>query len=349
MVLLVILIYFIPDVELKKMVINVITGSWFIFTIIYFINVYFKKDKEYDNKFKARHCKYIPNNRSPETLGFMLEGSVKENHLLAAIKELMRKKVILIGRFRDNNEYVLVNKKSTAMFLSESESYIVKWFFENIGNGEYVTFNQIKKEASKNSGYFNSCYRDYIELVNFECAKYSFFESKKVLLDNIFFYFFLSYIFVIYNFFVVDHYLIACIMFVITSLFLIYVNKFFKRTVEISREYDEWMAFKRWIIEDKSATRDYDLKTFEMCIVYAKLLKVNKYISNMVFTRKDTTKSNFVSCYKFGIIDELDLILNRGIKSSAVAMVLLGRNRGISTSRKLKNDKVIEIIYEREK
>lgn len=348
MVFLVILVYFIPNIEIRNIVINVITGSWFIFTIIYILNIYYKKDKEYESKFKARHCKFIPNNRSPETLGFILDGNVKENHLLAALKELMRKKVILIGRFKDTNEYVLVYKKSTSMFLSNSEAYIVKWFFENVGNGEYVTFDQIKRESNNNSGYFNSCYRDYIELVNLDCARYNFFESKKVLLDNIFFYFFVSYMFVIYNLLIVDHYIIGISMFIITSLFLIYVNVFFKRTPETSREYDEWLAFKRWIKEDKNATREYNLKDLELCVVYAKLLHVNKYIKNLVCGRKDTAKSNFISCYKFGIIDDLDLILNRGIKSSALAMVILGRNKGISTSRKLKNDKVIEIIYERE-
>lgn len=342
------LIYFIPIVTLKITIISVISYLWFIFTIIYIVNVYKNRDREYDNKFKGLYCKVIPNNRSPETLGFLLDGSVKEDHLLASLKDLMRKKVILIGRFKDNNEYVLIYKKATSNFLSKSETYLVRWFFENIGNGEYVTFKQLKKEGSNNSGYFNSCYKEYVELVNLECARYNFFESKKDLLDNMLFYFVFSFILVIYNSIVSLNYIYAGIIFVIASLFVVYVNSFFKRTIESSREYDEWMAFKRWIKDDPDSVIDYDIDSLELTIVYAKILKVNKYIKNIIIKRKDTAKNNFISCYKFGIIDELDCILNRGIKSSSVAMILLGRNRGISTSRKLRNDKVIEIIYERE-
>lgn len=342
------LIYFIPIVTLKITIISVISYLWFIFTIIYIVNVYKNRDREYDNKFKGLYCKVIPNNRSPESLGFLLDGSVKEDHLLASLKDLMRKKIILIGRFKDNNEYVLVSKKAMLHFLSKSEAYLMRWFFENIGNGEYVTFKQLKREGTNNSGYFNSCYKEYIELVNLECARYSFFESKKALLDNMLFYFVISYIFVMYNAFVSHNFMIAGLMFVVTSLFVVYVNSFFKRTLESSREYDEWKAFKRWIKEIPNSISDYDIDSLELTIVYAKLLKVDKYVKNIVVNRKDTKKNNFISCYKFGILDELDKILNTEIRSSAIAMVLLGKNRGISSSRKLRNDKIIEIIYERE-
>ena len=343
-----ILISVIPSLSIKITVINIISIVWFVFSLIYVLYIYYKKDKEYDIRYTNKYCEYIPNNRSPEFLGFLLDGHVKKEHLISSILDLIRKKIISIGKFEDTNEYVLVNNKQNSEYISKTENYLIKWLFNSVGNGEYVTFNQIRRDSTKNSGYFYYCYKEYKELVNFESAKYNFFESKKDLLENIFVYFIVSYLITAYNIFIVHNYIVAIIIFILTTAFIIYVNKFYKRTKEANREYEEWKAFSRFTKEKKGIVADYDKVSYELCIVYSPILKTINEMMSTIKKREDVSKSNFLSSYKLGIVNKLVYILSNSIKTAETQALLYAKNNGSSSSRRLKNDKKIEIIFDKE-
>jgi hypothetical protein len=279
-------------------------------------------------------------------IGFLLTCSIKKEYLVASIMELIRKDVIRIGKLKEKKDYVLIHNRSSVVQLSKGEKYIIKWLFHDIGDELQVTFNRIKKEASKNCGYFSYCYHEWADIVNFEAAKYNFFESKKSFMNNMLLYFGISYILVLYNILLVNHYIIAIVIFILTTLFIIYTSTFYKRTREANREYEEWMAFKRYILKKDNIIHEYDEHTLCMYAIYSKVLKLDKEFISILRKRykndKELVNENMLlKAINMGIMQEIDKAISSGIKMSEFATILFAKNHGNQAIRRVAcNDKV---------
>lgn len=330
-------LYFIPSVVFKRVVIDIFSIIWFIITFIYFLYIYYKKDKEYESSFKEEYCLTAPSCSPPEVIGFLLTCSVKKEYLTASIIELIRKKAISINK--GSKDYYLIDNKNSKQYLTRTELYIKKWLFKCIGDGDKVSFGLIKKESKNNSGYFYSCYHEWVDLVHFDCARYNFFESKKEVIEQTLLYFATSYVLALYNILITHNYLISILILIITTLFIIYVNNFYRRNKETNREYEEWMAFKRYIQKEDNHLNEYDNNTLGIYSVYAKVLNVNLEFRNILKKKAKENKNIYeddpiLPYICSDVIDNLDKILVKGIKRSVVANILFVRNGGRTTVKR---------------
>lgn len=342
-------VYFIPNVFIKELVINIASIIWFIFTIFYVIYVYYSKDKEYESNYTSLYCENIPSNKEPEILGVLLTCSVKKEYFIAELMELIRKKSIFIGKSKKRNDYVLIDNFKSSYSLSKSEKFMKKWLLNDIGTDGVVFLNSISKSAKKNSGYFSSCYHEWEDLVNFDSVKYNLFENKKNFIEQVLLYFLSSYLFVIYNIFITKNYIVAFIIFILATSFLIYVNNFYKRTKEANREYSEWMAFKRYIQKPSNVIDEYDNDTLCMYGMYSKVLGTNKEfkrILNKKYKRdkEEIEKNMLLIAIQTGVMDEIDKVLSSAIEKSELLTILYAKNKGsCSLSKSKYNDEIVLI------
>ena len=155
-------------------------------------------------------------------------------------------------------------------------------------------------------------------------------------------FFVISYLLVLYNIFLLQSYIIAMLIFTFTTGFLIYVNSFYRRNKESNREYEEWLAFKRFIQKKNNSLDDLSVDTLATYAVYTKVLGVYKEFKNILLKKyskdKEQIESNIL-LYSIclGIMDDIDKILQDGIKISILANIMFAKNHGCKTMRKLNN------------
>lgn len=345
--------YFMIGSQMGPLYINAINIVWFLFSCFYIGYIYFKEDKEYDNSKKIDYMTTIPSDKPPEIIGFLMSCSIKKEYLIASIMELIRKEVILIGKINKSNKYVLIHNNKVHIPLSKAENYVIKWLFHDIGNDSQVSIDSIKKHANKSNGYFHSCYHEWSDIVNIEGAKYNFFESKKNFIETIFVYFITSYVMSLYNMFGSSNLMIGILMFILTTLFVIYTNTFYKRTKDGNIEHNEWMAFKRYISKYDNTIHEYGIYTLSMYGIYSKVLGVENEYRNILRKKYETNKedvdTNMLLCaINTGVIDILDKTISGAISRSELMYAFSSRNKGNSYSRRKSGAYKYTLITEKE-
>ena len=328
-------LYFIPATLIRDRVISVFSVLWFVFTIIYVIYIYNNRDKEYEKTYMEEYYKSLPSNISPEILGYLLTCSTKKEYLTAVIMDLIRKESIKVRK--EKKDYILIDNNEFDIYLSKSQLYIKKWFFKSMGNRKEVSFTDIKNEAKYNSGYFSYCYNEWMSLLNIECARYDFFENKKDIIEFMLFYTSISILFILYNIFLTYNYIVAVLMLVAIIGFIIYINNFYRRNKESNEEYEEWMAFKRYLEKELNNIEKINTDTLATYSVYAKILGLNKEFDDAI--RNKTNKKIFeenelLSLISSNAIEELDKIISFSVRKSFISTLFLVRNNGHNVLRK---------------
>jgi len=309
---------------------------------MYVIYIYITKDKEYEKTYFNLYNKFIPNNRSCETLGYLMNNKVTRKHFIACVIDLIRRKDIYVGTI--NNEIYLIDNKSNSDFLSKSDKFIKKFLFDNIGNGEYVSLTSIKNETKYNGGYFYSRLKEWYELVKIDCARYNFFESKDDFIQKVFLYFSISFLLAVYNLFITHYILLSIIIMLLIIVFLIYISSFYKRTKESSREYEEWVSFKNYLDNSNYLKKEkYDSNTIGLICVYSIVLKSFDKFNN-IFVEND--KNLFLKLYKLGLISRIVKELNNYLTYASFFNISFTYNKGNNTLRRSTFNDKIKVIKE---
>jgi hypothetical protein len=138
-------------------------------------------------------------------------------------------------------------------------------------------------------------------------------------------------------------------MLIFTTLFLVYTSKFYKRTKEGNREYEEWMAFKRYILKKDNTIHEFSDKILSRYATYASAMKLDREF-RVILKRKYKEDESLVEdnmllqAINMGIIQELSKTITSGIRMSEVFNILFTKNHGNQTLRRqVNNDKVILI------
>ena len=276
-------------------------------------------------------------------------GETKERFFIASVFELIRKNAIKIAKTNDNKDYILVKNLYYRGELSKGEFYIIKWLFHILGNDYEVSLSKIKHDARKNSGFFSYCYHEWSNIVEVDAASQNIFENKGSLFNDVMVYFIISYLLAIYNGVLLNNIVIAILLGMLTTVFIIYTNSFRKRTRETNLEYEKWNSFIRYIKKYDNTLHDLDSKKLAKLVVYAKALKLDNEV-NKIYNRSRNREGNqLLVAMDLGVIKELDKAISKGVKYSEMATNLFfSKNTGNQNSFRKRYNEDITFIYNKE-
>lgn len=270
--------------KIARILTYVIIGVMVIITIVIYV--------KYDKEIIVKDCGRIttpPYDYNPALVGYLVHGkSVSDNDLIATLLDLIRKGYIKCESVDDNNEdFVLTKQEDSSYELTKYERCVYSYFLETIGDGNSVSTVDIKNygkteaEAETYTKILSEFKNDVIE----DATNYEFYYDQKVLKTKLMFFLLIPIAFIM--FLVIGKILFASKMIMnalviigISIAYAVYILTFKKRTEEGSIHYNKWMAYKKYLEEEKSV-KDMNMDKmdyFESLLCYATSLQVSKRI-----------------------------------------------------------------------
>lgn len=229
-----------------------ITIAWLIGLCIIVYRFYKKYDKEYKSLYNNAYLRELPTTYGPEILGFLLtKNNIKSEYLSASIMEIIRKKSLKLDYdYSNNKQFKIINNKDKQIDnnLTSSERILKDWFINEVGNGEYVTNDDIKAASKKNYDSFLKSYNNWKNDVISEGNNMKFYEDnsgKKVI-------YCLYCILGIIIYFIstsISSLSFTIIIVPIAIISLIYIITASKRTTKGNDDYVKWLSFKKFLLD----------------------------------------------------------------------------------------------------
>lgn len=266
-------------------------GCWIIFVGIF---IYLKNIKRY--KVKAQYGEYfreLPDDYSPAVAGAIVSKiAIKPEHLFATVMDLVRKGFLEMkeeDRLNSNGklEHYTILKRTEEKDISslkDYEMYVLKWYIDDMGNGEEVIMEQVLKYVSgrKNAKVFYSKYQIWYEKVADEMKKLGMVKerSKK----------FPTFLGVLTGFLMFPSGAILSDFFgeprfmIFTFLgipFIIFSSSKKRLSLEAEKAYVRWNAFKKFLIDysNLEEAKTASIYIWEHYFVYAVALGVAEKVA----------------------------------------------------------------------
>lgn len=254
-----------------------ILGSvYLVLLMLLFVYIYIKYDKELKTNFDMEYNREFIDDYDVTNIEYLFDKKITEKAFSTSILNLIYKKNIKIEQI-DKKDYKLI--KVNTDNVSESEEYLMKMIFDNIGNKEYVLLSQIKKYAKEVHGTtseFLTSFTTWQNKVTSESIKNNFYEANtKIKVLGVLFSligFLVFYVMGRFNGFN----LFSVIVFICALVFMIYALTFNKRTKRGAEDYQKWKAFKRFL-EDFGRFDEKELPEivlWERYLVYANIFGI---------------------------------------------------------------------------
>lgn len=296
---------------------------YLVLLVLLFVYIYIKYDKELKTNFDMEYNREFINDYDVTNIEYLFDKKITEKAFSTSILNLIYKKNIKIEQI-DKKDYKLI--KVNTDNVSESEEYLMKMIFDNIGNKEYVLLSQIKKYAKEIHGTtseFLTSFTTWQNKVTSESIKNNFYESNtKIKVLGVLFSlvgYLVFYVMVRFNGFN----LFSIIIFICALVFMIYMLIFNKRTKRGAEDYQKWKAFKRFL-EDFGRFDEKELPEivlWERYLVYANIFgiadKVGKTM-NIKFNEINTNNqySNGDLLFDYMMWNNLNHSINNTVRSS---------------------------------
>ncbi len=304
------------------------TGIFLIvFQIVNIIYIYFKHDKEYKSDFNNDYYREFFDDFNVEVGDYILKRTITPNAMSASIMNLIYKKNIKAEKIeveegkKENYEFTLLNKDN----LSDTETKLVNFLFEKVGNNNKFTTEELKKYAKSTKTYsdFNNTYTSWKNSVINDGKKLKIFETSipnKIF--NVLFCLLVMFIGIIFstNIGLSIPYVIATILSIIV---VIYSLQVLKRTKYGNEQYLRLKASKKFLLDFGA----FDIKElpeislWERYMVYATLFGIASKVSKTMNVKiQEISNYESVQTFNTSYYDfELCNIINSSI-SSAVSM-----------------------------
>lgn len=300
------------DLKLKQMK-SIGNPLAIFFILVWFLIIgylYRKYDREFKQDFKGKYYRELPGDYTPAEMSFLMtSGGVNTRDIMATLMDLARKKEVVISSnkidkkttfgSKETIEYIITLKeKIPTVTLKPHEKFLISWFIIKIGNGDFVSLNEIKSYVKNeyNAIKFNADYANWHKLVIDESAKNNFFykTSKKAIVLGVIAGFVYLLIGLVVSIFMAVPIAIACI---IQGVILMIYSATIKRKTKYGNEqYVMWKAFKNFL-KDFSSLDKAEIPSiilWEHYLVYATSLGVAKEVINqlpIVFRDEDLNNS----------------------------------------------------------
>lgn len=313
LILLMLFIYIFPNQEVQSLMINILSYIWIFSVPFFLIYIKNKKGKKCDVEL-SDEIKNIPLNRNPVELGYLLEGKINRYHLTATLMSLIGKGVFEVKR--NKNNYIFIYNKGHELELTPSESFLIHWFINRIGNKEYVSLDVIVNESKTNSRYFYKSYKEWTDTATIEALRQNFYEGKRVLIDDGTSFVAIAIILTIINILKVKNYLLIIGMLLIIIALLLYIFNIKQRTKEGNIECQKWCYFKNNIELINNDMNAYYLNQYALYFkVFGKLKIFKEKITNQY---KDNISSLLLKLIENGDM----IIINKKIEATIVNAIM---------------------------
>lgn len=296
---------------------------YLILLVLLFVYIYIKYDKELKTNFDMEYNREFINDYDVTNIEYLFDKKITEKAFSTSILNLIYKKNIKIEQI-DKKDYKLI--KVNTDNVSESEEYLMKMIFDNIGNKEYVLLSQIKKYAKEIHGTtseFLTSFTTWQNKVTSESIKNNFYESNtKIKVLGVLFSlvgYLVFYVMVRFNGFN----LFSIIIFICALVFMIYMLIFNKRTKRGAEDYQKWKAFKRFL-EDFGRFDEKELPEivlWERYLVYANIFGIADKVGKTMkikFNEINTNNqySNGDLLFDYMMWNNLNYSINNTVRSS---------------------------------
>lgn len=296
---------------------------YLVLLVLLFVYTYIKYDKELKTNFDMEYNREFINDYDVTNIEYLFDKKITEKAFSTSILNLIYKKNIKIEQI-DKKDYKLI--KVNTDNLSESEEYLMKMIFDNIGNKEYVLLSQIKKYAKEIHGTtseFLTSFTTWQNKVTSESIKNNFYESNtKIKVLGVLFSlvgYLVFYVMGRFNGFN----LFSIIIFICALVFMIYVLVFNKRTKRGAEDYQKWKAFKRFL-EDFGRFDEKELPEivlWERYLVYANIFGIADKVGKTMkikFNEINTNNqySNGDLLFDYMMWNNLNYSINNTVRSS---------------------------------
>lgn len=296
---------------------------YLVLLVLLFVYIYIKYDKELKTNFDMEYNREFINDYDVTNIEYLFDKKITEKAFSTSILNLIYKKNIKIEQI-DKKDYKLI--KVNTDNVSESEEYLMKMIFDNIGNKEYVLLSQIKKYAKEVHGTtseFLTSFTTWQNKVTSESIKNNFYESNtKIKVLGVLFSlvgYLVFYVMGRFNGFN----LFSIIIFICALVFMIYVLIFNKRTKRGAEDYQKWKAFKRFL-EDFGRFDEKELPEivlWERYLVYANIFGIADKVGKTMkikFNEINTNNqySNGDLLFDYMMWNNLNHSINNTVRSS---------------------------------
>lgn len=296
---------------------------YLVLLVLLFVYIYIKYDKELKTNFDMEYNREFINDYDVTNIEYLFDKKITEKAFSTSILNLIYKKNIKIEQI-DKKDYKLI--KVNTDNVSESEEYLMKMIFDNIGNKEYVLLSQIKKYAKEIHGTtseFLTSFTTWQNKVTSESIKNNLYESNtKIKVLGVLFSlvgYLVFYVMVRFNGFN----LFSIIIFICALVFMIYVLIFNKRTKRGAEDYQKWKAFKRFL-EDFGRFDEKELPEivlWERYLVYANIFGIADKVGKTMkikFNEINTNNqySNGDLLFDYMMWNNLNHSINNTVRSS---------------------------------
>lgn len=296
---------------------------YLVLLVLLFVYTYIKYDKELKTNFDMEYNREFINDYDVTNIEYLFDKKITEKAFSTSILNLIYKKNIKIEQI-DKKDYKLI--KVNTDNVSESEEYLMKMIFDNIGNKEYVLLSQIKKYAKEIHGTtseFLTSFTTWQNKVTSESIKNNFYESNtKIKVLGVLFSlvgYLIFYVMGRFNGFN----LFSIIIFISALVFMIYVLVFNKRTKRGAEDYRKWKAFKRFL-EDFGRFDEKELPEivlWERYLVYANIFGIADKVGKTMkikFNEINTNNqySNGDLLFDYMMWNNLNYSINNTVRSS---------------------------------
>lgn len=254
--------------------------------------VYNKYDKEYTPAFQGEYYRDLPSDETPAEMSYLYYmRKTNDEDFTATLLDLVRRKYISLEYdanklTSDNPDFTFIlNKDKDQNQLLEHEKYLIRWIFNNIGDGEKVSIGKIEdfgKHDVKKAEQFQANARQFVRAIKQVAEKRPYFESGlseskgKAMAFIVIPILMLIAAFLTQTQLTLDNSFAIIASIGVIIIYGAYVGTIQKRSVEGNELYAKWHAFKNFLL-DFSQMQDYPIPgiiVWEHYLVYATALKI---------------------------------------------------------------------------
>lgn len=283
--------------NIKTIIKNILKGifvTWFIGLIFILYKIYVKYDKEYKAQFDGKYFRDIPNSYGPEIVSYLMYKNINNNSFSASILELIRKKVLILEEIevekkkfignKKEKDYKLTKKLDNDSQISDTEKIILDLIIDEIGNGKYVTLNEITDYSKdyKHAKHFMSSYDSWKNKSEINAIEKHFYEDiTSAKIKGVLY----SLIVPIISFITILSELSLGIFYffnIVSIISIIYFISITKRTINGNEDYAKWNGLKNFLL-DFGTFKDKELPEihlWEQYLVYATVFGIAEKVQD---------------------------------------------------------------------
>lgn len=321
-------------IRLQNNIIKVVTVIWFFVMILTWLIIYLKYDKEHKVNFTMQYYRDFPGNYGPEILEYLMKKHITTNGFSASILNIVYKKALkleeIIGK---RKEYKFVKVEENIDNLTQTEKDIVTLLINEIGNGQEVRLKEIKNYGKnvKKATKFMEGYQSWVTDSTNLAKEQQFFVSnlKQKLMGCLLA--MLGIIIGVININFETEFILWFLCFVLAVSSFFYFLLFFKRTEKGALEYQEWKAFKRFLMDfgrmDEKTLPE--VRLWERYLIYATVLGCAKKLEKEMKIKLETMNLEHSYSVDLGDIYVMNTLIRANIASTITSTV----NQAVVSSR----------------